>query len=77
MSRDTHLPQCPNPAEYRYAWGDKIMHGCHRHANVMANLAAAIGSGFNAEPDTDGMLTGLQCEHRDDLPKKNEEAKNG
>jgi hypothetical protein len=66
MSRDTKLPQCPSGAEYRYAWGNKIVHGCHRHANAMAALANVIGAQFHAEVDFDGLGV-LQCEHRDDL----------
>lgn len=69
MSRDYNLPQCPNRAEYRYAWGNKIIHGCHQHANAMATLSKFMGAPFTAEPDTDGMMSRLQCEQRDDLPK--------
>lgn len=76
MSRDTHLPQCPAMAEYRYAWGNKIIHGCHRHANAMKALSDAIGSPFHAEPDFDS-LGRLQCEQRDDLEKPKEGVKNG
>lgn len=66
MSRDTHLPQCPNMAEYRYAWGDKIMHACHKHTNAMHKLVGAIGTQLTVEIDFDGLGV-LQCEHRDDL----------
>jgi hypothetical protein len=69
------LPKCPNAAEYRYAWGGKILHGCHKHANAMAALSNVMGAPFSAEPDVDGMATGRQCEHSDDLPKDNEEGK--
>lgn len=75
MSRDTHLPQCPNKAEYRYAWGSKILHGCHQHANAMAALSNAIGVSFHAEPDIDGMMGNLQCEHRDDLDDNRDKSK--
>lgn len=75
INHNTKLPQCPNKAEYRYAWGNEILHGCHKHANAMAALSAAIGSPFHAEPDVDGMMGNLQCEQRDDLDKDNKEDK--
>lgn len=67
------MKDCPNKAEYRYAWGDKIMHGCHQHANAMKALSDAIGSSFNAEPDVDGMREGKMCEHKDDLGEETDE----
>lgn len=71
MSRNNELPQCPNMAEYRYAWGSKIIHGCHQHANAMNTIASVIGASFEAEVDFDG-LGRLQCEHRDDLEPEEE-----
>lgn len=66
MSRDTDKLQCPLMADYRYAWGNKIIHGCYRHANAMSALSAAIGSPFHAEPDFESAGR-LKCEQRDDL----------
>lgn len=67
INHDTRLPQCPNKAEYRYAWGSQIIHGCHQHANAMKIISDAIGASFSAEVDTDGIMGNLQCEQRNDL----------
>lgn len=73
INHNTKLPQCPNKAEYRYAWGSEIIHGCHQHANAMKQISDAIGAAFSAEPDLEGIWGNLQCEQRDDL---NQEATN-